>query len=138
MLFFITIITLLQFISAFEPSCLSCKHFIPNVKIFDDLGLCNMFKEVSTYKDKRYVLSNYAVHCRENENLCGKSGFLYEPKNEPKDESRDDKFYKEVSETEQLEKDFFEVLQKIKRHNTKKIYNTTKDLYKLFKKDKNT
>lgn len=159
MLFFIIIIVLLKFTLSFEPPCSSCKHFIPNVKIFDDLGLCNMFKDVSIYKNKKYVLSNYAVHCRENENLCGKSGFLYEPIDETtnknqvnennnkkseievqnkSDELNDNKYYKELDESEQLEKEIFDVLQKIKKHNTKKIYNTTKDLYKLFKKDKHS
>ena len=80
MLFFIIIIALLQYTLTFEPSCSSCKHFFPNVKIFDDLGLCKMFKNVSTYKGKELSLLNYAIHCRENENLCGKSGFLYEAK----------------------------------------------------------
>ena len=127
MLFFITIIALLKFTLSFElmsssPPCYLCKHFIPNVKTFDDLGLCRMFKEVSTHKGKQYTLPNYAVHCRENENLCGKVGYLFEPK--------------ETDETEELEREIFDMLQKIKRHNKKKIYNTTKDLYKLFKQDK--
>jgi hypothetical protein len=41
-----------------------------------------------------------------------------------------------LDETEELEREIFDMLQKIKRHNKKKIYNTTKDLYKLFKRDK--
>jgi hypothetical protein len=40
----------------------------------------------------------------------------------------------EIDEIEELERDFFELFQKIKKHNTKIIYNSTKDLYKLFKK----
>ena len=157
MLFFITILVFFNCVLAFEPPCSSCKHFVPNVKIFDDLGLCNMFNDVSIYKDKKYVLANYAVHCRENENLCGKSGFLYEAinvdadknqinKNVNKnseikindsfDELNDNKYFKELDETEKLEKEFFDILQKIKKHNTKRIYNRSKDLYKLFKKDK--
>jgi hypothetical protein len=43
---------------------------------------------------------------------------------------------KKTDETEELEREIFDMLQKIKRHNKKKIYNTTKDLYKLFKRDK--
>ena len=157
MLFFITIIALLKFTLSFEPRCSSppcylCKHFIPNVKTFDDLGLCRMFKEVSTHKGKQYTLPNYAVHCRENENLCGKAGYLFEPKetdetkkigeiektDEPKetDETKKIGEIEETDETEELEREIFDMLQKIKRHNKKKIYNTTKDLYKLFKRDK--
>ena len=41
----------------------------------------------------------------------------------------------ETEEIEQLERDFFEVFQKIKKHNKQRIYKTTKDLYKLFKRD---
>ena len=145
MLFFITIIALLKFTLSFElmcssPPCYLCKHFIPNVKAFDDLGLCRMFKEVSTHKGKQYTLPNYAVHCRENENLCGKAGHLFEAKktDETKKigeiEKTDEP--KETDETEELEREIFDMLQKIKRHNKKKIYNTTKDLYKLFKQDK--
>jgi len=163
MLFFIIIITLLKFTLSFEPRCSSppcslCKYFIPNVKAFDDLGLCRMFKEVSTHKGKQYTLPNYAVHCRENENLCGKAGHLFEPKktdetkkigeiektDEPKETDETKKTEKtekideteETDETEELEREIFDMLQKIKRHNKKKIYNTTKDLYKLFKRDK--
>jgi hypothetical protein len=40
----------------------------------------------------------------------------------------------EQYEIEQLEKDFFDLYQKIKRFNTKKIDKTTRDIYKLFKK----
>jgi hypothetical protein len=150
MMFLITIIVLLNCISAFEPPCTSCKYFVPNVKIFDDLGLCKIFKDVNISKGKQYTLYNYAVHCRENENLCGKSGILYEPivkepiiknaTNKSKINVLSDKYFEEIRdseqlETEQLERDIFDVLQKIKKHNKKKIYNTTKDLYKLFRRD---
>jgi len=140
MLFFVIMIALFKYVSAFEPQCSSCKHYIPNVKIFDDLGLCRMFKESSVHKGKQYVLPNYAVHCRENENLCGKSGFLYEPINSNENKlnkvsDEDAKFFKKIDETEQLEKEFFDIMQKIKKHNKKQVYNTTKDLYKLFKRD---
>ena len=139
MLFFITIIALLKFTLSFElmcssPPCYLCKHFIPNVKAFDDLGLCRMFKEVSTHKGKQYTLPNYAVHCRENENLCGKAGHLFEAKKT--DETKKIGEIEKTDETEELEREIFDMLQKIKRHNKKRIYNTTKDLYKLFKRDK--
>jgi hypothetical protein len=117
-----------------SPPCYLCKHFIPNVKAFDDLGLCRMFKEVSTHKGKQYTLPNYAVHCRENENLCGKTGHLFEAKKT--DETKKIGEIEKTDETEELEREIFDMLQKIKRHNKKRIYNTTKDLYKLFKQDK--
>jgi hypothetical protein len=40
----------------------------------------------------------------------------------------------EEDELEQLERDFFEIFQKIKKHNRKRIYKTSQELYKLFKK----
>jgi len=175
MLFFITIIALFNCIFAFEPSCSSCKHFIPNVRIFDDLGLCRMFKDVSIYNRKQYILPNYAIHCRQNEKLCGKSGFLYEAIDTP-DKNQNDKIniddenniddeiiinyenksfenkilfefdklnnkycgeVNEKEEIEQLEQEFTEIYQKIQKHNKKNIYNKNKDLYKLFKANKN-
>jgi hypothetical protein len=42
----------------------------------------------------------------------------------------------EADEIEQLEKDFFEIFQRIKRHNKKVVYTAGKDLYKLFKRNK--
>ena len=94
-------------------------------------------------------MPNYASHCRSNENLCGKSGFLYESikSNEENNKLEEEKLknhlielnnrccgeVNETDEIEQLEKDFFEVFQKIKRHNKKRIYKTTQDLYKLFR-----
>lgn len=40
----------------------------------------------------------------------------------------------ETDELEQLERDFFEIYQKMKKYNKKRIIQTTRDLYKLFKK----
>jgi hypothetical protein len=163
MLFFIVIIVLLQYIVAFEPSCSSCKYFIPNVKTFNDLGLCKMFKDSITHKGKQIILPNYAIHCRQNENLCGISGFLYEPidsidENQLNEVNADDesKLFKnkiffeleelnnkccgeinEKDEIEELEKEFSEIYKKIQKHNKKNIYNKNKDLYKLFKVNKN-
>jgi hypothetical protein len=107
-----------------------------------------MFKTTSYHRNKEYILPNYAIHCRENENLCGKTGFLYESLPTSIDNTEEEQINNELNELnqrccgevnekdeiEQLEKEFFEVFQKIKKHNTKQIYKTTKDLYKLFKK----
>jgi hypothetical protein len=114
-----------------------------------DLGLCEMFKNSCFYQGKETVLPNFAKHCRENENLCGKKGFLFESLNNYENNQQyyselnelnelNNRCCGEVNETdeiEQLEKEFFEVFQKIKSHNKKRIYKTTKDLYKLFKRD---
>ena len=146
MLFFITLFTLLYCIKSFEPSCSKCKHFIPHHLGNQDLGLCEMFKNSCFYQGKETVLPNFAKHCRENENLCGKKGFLFESLNNYENNQQyyselnelNNRCCGEVNETdeiEQLEKEFFEVFQKIKSHNKKRIYKTTKDLYKLFKRD---
>ena len=41
----------------------------------------------------------------------------------------------EIEEYEKIEKELSNIFQQIKKHNTKKNYKTTKDLYKLFKKN---
>lgn len=40
----------------------------------------------------------------------------------------------EIAEYENLEKEMLEVFQKMRKHNLKRIYNKSTDLYKLFKK----
>jgi len=148
MLTYLLIITILKLVVALEPSCTTCKFYIPNNRLHNDLGLCSMFKTTSYHRNKEYILPNYAIHCRENENLCGKTGFLYESLPTSIDNTEEEQINNELNELnqrccgevnekdeiEQLEKEFFEVFQKIKKHNTKQIYKTTKDLYKLFKK----
>ena len=121
-----------------------------------------MFKNFSyNYKGTLKHIYEYSMHCRNNENMCGKSGFLFEEKynNENMEENNnnldiesDINKEKEIAdrldelnnrccgevneqyEIEQLERDFFDLFQKIKRFNTKRIYKTTRDIYKLFKK----
>jgi hypothetical protein len=149
MLFFITIITIFCSVYAYNPACSSCKNFIPYNVGDQHLGLCKMFKNISYNKGVEKVIYNYAIHCRNDENLCGNSGYLYEAAGD-----YDQNFIKqqeidlnelnnrccgevnEKDEIEQLERDFFEIFQKIKNHNKKKVYKTTKDLYKLFKRAK--
>jgi hypothetical protein len=136
--------------------CSNCKYFIPHNRNIEELGLCKMFQNISYDKktEAEIKIPNYAFHNRNNENLCGKAGFLYESKelDTPNSEINDNndkniisnklnelnnRCCGEVNETdeiEQLEREFFEVFQKIKKHNKKQIYRTTKDLYKLFKK----
>jgi hypothetical protein len=146
---------------SFEPPCYSCKFYIPH-KTTPDLGLCRMFRDYINVNNKDSLVNNFAVHCRNNENLCGKSGFLYENNNIEKQnennniEKQNENQYEElqnhyeelqntccgevnekddIEELEKLEKDFFEIFQKIKKHNKKRFYKTTKDLYKLFKQN---
>ena len=146
MFLLLTILSFIRFLYAFEPACTTCKFFIPH-KSSPDLGLCNVFKEKIV--NNVFMLKNFADHCRNDENLCGKSGFLYEPINEfeVNDNLLTEKReiisnlccgelneQKDIEELEQLEKDFIDIYQKMRSHNTKRIIKTTKDLYKLFKK----
>lgn len=134
-------LTLLSLSFAYEPMCSSCKFFIPHNKGNYDLGFCKAFKNISYKKGKEVIIYDFAMHCRNNEDMCGKAGLLYEPVPETDDildtyNELMNRCCGEVNETdeiEQLEREFFEVFQKIKSHNKKKIYKTTKDLYKLFK-----
>ncbi len=119
-----------------------------------------MFKNKISNNGKSIIFPNYAEHCRNNEHLCGKAGFLYESKKIEeeknvvnKEEVVNDIFDTEIQndfdelnnrccgevnekdEIEQLEKEFFEVFQKIKKYNKKRVFQTTQDLYKLFKRN---
>lgn len=143
-------LSLLCFVYAFEPQCSTCKFFIPNIKK-NDLGLCSYFQDYVYINNKRSLVKNLAIHCRANESLCGKSGVLYEPSEtelhtqplitEPNvtNESNEritKKFSGEekLAQLEQFEKDFVDVLQQIRRHNTMRIYKTGKEIYRALKK----
>jgi len=157
MLSYLLIFTVINLAYAFAfeviPSCASCKWFIPNNKGNPDLGLCKMFRYTYLHKGKEMIQHDFSTHCRSSENLCGKTGFLYEPISgeqqepilEPKEVTDFVNDYAELNnrccgevnetdEIEQLEKDFFDIFQRIKKHNTKIIFTASKDLYKLFKK----
>lgn len=130
--------------NAFDLYCKNCKNYIEN-KQNQDLSCCRMFKNISYEKGNEKVTYDYAVHCRNDENLCGKNAFLYDENILKEEEVILEDRYEELNnrccgevneqyELEQLERDFFELFQKMKRYNTKKIFKTTKDLYKLFKR----
>jgi hypothetical protein len=133
---------------AFEPSCTTCKFFIPHeTHPNKDLGLCKMFQDKLYTDNSDKLVKNLAIHCRNNENLCGKAGFLYEPiadhneifeKYENAENMCSAEFTdkKDLEELEQIERDILDIFQKMRKHNTNRVYRTSKDLYKLFKKDK--
>jgi hypothetical protein len=110
-----------------------------------------MFKDINYINGKERLVYNFALHCRSSEDMCGKNGNLYESITSDSNEvnsKNNDIFadtYEELNnrccgevneqyELEELEKEFFELYQKMKRYNTKRIYKTTSDLYKLFKR----
>jgi hypothetical protein len=148
MLSFMLLLSFFTAIFSYTPSCDSCKFFIRNNK-GSELGYCKLFKNIVYKQGKEVIIHDFAVHCRNNEDMCGKEGNLYESLIENKNE----KIYNDLideydelknrccgevnekDELEQLERDFFEIFQKIKSHNKKRIYKTTKDLYKLFKRN---
>ena len=72
------ILSLLSLIYGFTPECSKCKHFIPNNNspVF---GLCNMFQDSVYINNEKTLSKNLAIHCRNDESLCGKNGFLFEP-----------------------------------------------------------
>ena len=142
MISYLLLLSFIHHVFSYNPSCYSCKFYIPHINN-PDLGLCKIFRDNVNLNNKDVLVNNLAVHCRNNENLCGKAGFLYQS-NDIDDKVKDDyevlknKCCGEVNETEEieeLEREFFEIFQKIKNHNKKRVYKTTKDLYKLFKRD---
>ena len=148
MLSYLLLFTIIYSVFSFEPSCSSCKNFIPHNKGNPDLGLCKMFKNLAYPGEDTVILYNFASHCRNDENLCGKTGFLYEPKNVATNDKINNDInndydtlinrccgeVNEKDELEELERDFFELFQKMKKYNTRRVYKTSLDLYKLFKK----
>jgi len=155
MLSYVLLFSLLNIILAFDPPCSSCKHFITNKRGTVDLGLCKLFTVKVSPKEDSIALPNFALRCRNDENLCGKTGFHYAAIHENNNSTSGSSVNEldvallnelddlqnrccgevnENDELEQLEKEFFEVFQKIKKHNRKRIYKTSQELYKLFKK----
>lgn len=141
MISYFFILCCLYCIYAFEPSCHTCKFYIPH-KTNSQLGLCDLFRERGL---GGVLLKNLATHCRNDENLCGKSGFLYESIDGNKkviDVAEqlgnmccgEVNEKNEIEEYENMERELFDILQKIKKHNTKRIYKTSLELYKLFKR----
>jgi len=124
---------------AFEPSCSNCKFFIPQ-STNNDFGMCNRFKNYAYIDNKHSLVNQFAVDCRRNPDLCGDDGHFFIPSDSKladEYEELQNRCCGEVNETdelEQLEKEMFDVFQKIKKHNKRQIYKTTKDLFKLFKR----
>jgi hypothetical protein len=110
-----------------------------------------MFQDTVYNKENNILVKNMAVHCRRDENLCGESGFLYEPaktqQREHVKEHMDNYEYiknvcsgefveeDDLTKLEQLEIDMVSAFQKMRRHNKKIIYKNVKNIYKLFKKN---
>ena len=125
---YIIFLSLFKTIFALENHCKNCKFYIPTlIGNNPNLGLCKIFKE-TPYVDKNIVIHNFAVHCRNDESLCGKDGIFYEPSTNYIDEIIYDttNIHDDDEDAQQIKKDFFEVLRKMKKYNTKKIYKIFK------------
>jgi hypothetical protein len=135
-------VALIGFLYAYEPSCTTCKFFIPNLQK-PELGLCKMFQDKIYVNNRARLVKNLALHCRSNENLCGKKGFLYQQIN------IDNRFEyyeyieslccgelseeKDLKELEEIERDLFNVFKKMKKHNTRSGNKTINELFNLHK-----
>jgi hypothetical protein len=121
---YIILLSLFKAFFSLENPCKNCKFYIPTlIGNNPNLGLCKIFKE-TPYADKNVVIHNFAIHCRNDESLCGKEGIFYEPAINYIDDVNDDKtiIHNDDEEIEQIKKEFFEVLLKMKKYNTKQIY----------------
>jgi hypothetical protein len=146
-LFLIVLILIITYICSFEltiPKCQNCKSFITySINPQDvNLGLCKIFaSKIDTNKGEKLIL-NYAKHCRDNEFLCGKNGWLYESnydndnenENERLNESNHDNEYinflssQKINELDKNSTDFI-----LKKIDEMKI--NFKDYKKNFSKD---
>ena len=62
--------------------CINCKWFIPNKDPnMKEYGLCKIYKNVVPDKNGERIIYDYAVHCRINENMCGETGYMFDPVN---------------------------------------------------------
>lgn len=143
LLCFLYLSTLFTSCTPYNPPCTSCRWFIPHQRENNDYGLCGFYKNVYIVKGAEKIVYEFASHCRNNETMCGERGFMYEPAEKIREyrnkyEELANRCCGEVNESdeiEQLEREMLELMQKIKKHNTRNIYRTTKDLYKLFRRD---
>jgi len=105
------------------------------------LGLCRLFQEnIYDGKKNEYIVNNVALQCRNNENLCGKNGTLYQSINTKyknyeyvrkiTNDGYEENNFKKI---EEMEIELLDIFQKMRKHNTKRIYKKTKDLIELLK-----
>ena len=155
MLFIIIIISFFATLNGLNvniPSCVSCINFIPHQKGVFDLGRCKVFFETFYNDNTNSKIYNFAKHCRENNQLCGKEGYLYDSilqydtntslnENEIFDIISDfnelnNRFSGELNEKHDLEQgdiDYDKLLLKIKKYNSSFLKNIDEEFYNLIK-----
>jgi len=135
-----------------KPSCKTCKWFIPGNNVKNpDYGLCKMFKNTYQCDGNESIMYDFAVHCRNNEKLCGKKGYLYEDKTKNQDEDEDKKEISkiadeyeelknrccgevnEIDEIDEIEREFLLLFQRLKKYKRNQIETFAKTLYEIFK-----
>jgi len=146
-----------------KPTCSSCKWFIPSKNKQDDYGFCKIYKNKYEYNGKLIQIYEYAKHCRENSDMCGEEGFLYEPikkyeipdtdvsdvtKMSDSEDSQENKEIEclfeeyinkccgEICEKDdliELEKDYINLVKKIKDLNKKNLKKLNKNIYNFFR-----
>jgi hypothetical protein len=72
------------------PLCKNCKSFIPISPDNNISGFCKIFVNEMAIKNKEKIIFNNAEHCRDNEYLCGESGWLFEDINDNSEKDIDD------------------------------------------------
>lgn len=80
-----------------KPLCSNCKWMIPN----NSGSLCGVYKTKYDLLGAKVTVHEYAEHCRNNESLCGKEGYLYEsvrPVSIDENEEDDDELSRELEE----------------------------------------
>ena len=105
---------------SYNPSCNSCKWFIVNKKNNDDYGLCGFYKNSYPLLDSNITIYEFASHCRDNESMCGKQGYMHEHVDVIPISDLSKKYKEIVNQCyiEQLEREMFEIMEKIKKHET--------------------
>ena len=63
---------------ALERNCASCGWFIKNNNDRIEDGMCKLFSTTTIHVTNQNVIYEFAKHCRDNEDFCGKKGMLYE------------------------------------------------------------
>ena len=132
MLLSIILLTIMTAVTSYEPLCSSCKWFLPNKNGNVDYGFCKMNKNSIPNRNSNIVMYDYAKHCRNNDNLCGKSGYLFEENklnslvnfdntNSKKKYNVNEGYYN-INE-KQYNKEIQQMLKRCKKHNIQNVYN---------------
>jgi hypothetical protein len=58
-------------------NCENCKWFIKNTND-NSMGLCKLFTTNHNINNVNKITYNFAKHCRDNDFLCGKNGWLFD------------------------------------------------------------